>query len=199
MNFLAHLYLSFGDDDLAIGNFIADSIKGDGLPHHKARIKTGIALHRHIDHFTDRHPVVAESKARLFGKYRHYAAVLVDIYYDHFLGRNWSDWHHEDVAEFSQRHYVLFQNRQEDLPEQVQHMLPFMIEYDWLSNYRYFDGMQKVLNGMSKRASFKSKMEEAVTDLKEFHGDFEREFNQFFPELIEHTKSTLEELKAKEE
>lgn len=198
MNFLAHLFLSFDDEDVAIGNFVADSVKGEGLPQHSARIKTGIALHREIDYFTDHHPVVAQSKAKLWDKYRHYSAVLVDIFYDHYLSRTWSEWHEEDVAHFAQRHYEMFNNRHSELPEQVQHMLPYMIEYDWLTNYQYLEGMQRVLNGMSRRASFQSKMEEAVQDLRTFDSEFEAEFRVFFPELILFSKAKLEQLKEEE-
>ncbi len=198
MNFLAHLYLSFNDEDLAIGNFIADSVKGDGLPQHNPRIKSGIALHRSIDYFTDHHEIVSHSKSLLFKKYRHYSAVLVDIFYDHFLSANWSKWHDEPLMEFAHSHYDLFKERKSDLPDPVKKMLPYMIQYDWLTNYQYFEGMQRVLNGMSRRASFQSKMEKAVADLKEHYEVFESDFNAFFPELIEHSKLKIQELKNEE-
>lgn len=198
MNFLAHIYLSFGDEEVAIGNFVADSVKGDGLPQHSARIKTGIALHRAIDHFTDHHDVVRESKHRLFDKYSHYSAVLVDIFYDHFLAKDWNRWHKSELSSFAASYYHLFQSRKKDLPPPVRHMLPYMMRYDWLSNYANYTGMQRVLNGMSRRASFDSHMEEAVEDLQRDHADFEREFNIFFPELIEFSQKTLNELKERE-
>lgn len=198
MNFLAHLYLSFDDLEVAEGNFIADSVKGPGLPHHSERVKTGIALHRAIDDFTDHHDVVRQSKQRLFPKYSHYSAVLVDIFYDHFLALDWKDWHQHDLNEFAQLHYNHFKGIKSELPKPVQHMLPYMIQYDWLTNYGNFTGMKRVLNGMSRRASFNSKMEQAVNELKEHHAEFKTEFNTFFPELIDFAKNKLEELKAQE-
>lgn len=194
MNFLAHIYLSFEDADVTVGNFIADSVKGAALPHHSSRIKTGIALHRAIDDFTDHHPITSRSKSRLFEKYRHYSAVLVDIFYDHYLAKSWNQWHNEPLQEYAHRHYELFKQRKSDLPEGVKHMLPYMIQYDWLTNYQYFEGMQRVLNGMSRRASFKSKMEHAVADLKAHDTDFEKDFQAFFPELIHFSKEKLQEL-----
>lgn len=198
VNFLAHIYLSFEDPDVEIGNFVADSVKGDGLPHHSPRIKSGIALHRAIDDFTDHHPIVRESKHRLFEKYSHYSAVLVDIFYDHFLAINWNQWHPSDLASYAQEHYAHFKSREKDLPKQVKHMLPYMVEYDWLTNYGTFEGMQRVLNGMSRRASFDSHMDEATNELRRYHSSFENEFNTFFPELVEFAKSKLEELKKLE-
>ena len=85
MNFLAHIYLSFEDTDLTIGNFIGDFVKGNELDNYSDSIKKGIQLHRAIDSYTDSHEVVQKSKERLRDKYRHYSGVIVDIYYDHFL------------------------------------------------------------------------------------------------------------------
>lgn len=198
MNFLAHLYLSFADREAAIGNFIADSVKGEGLPQHSERIKTGIALHRAIDYFTDHHPIVRQSKQRLFPKYSHYSAVIVDIYYDHFLALDWKKWHNVGLSDFANFHYEFFRSRKDDLPPQVQQMLPFMIQHDWLTNYANYSGMKNVLQGMSKRASFQSKMESAIEELHTFHKEFHEEFNAFFPELVEFSKKKFEELKSKE-
>lgn len=185
MNFLAHIHLSFDDIDLTIGNFIADSVKGAGLPHHSERIKTGIALHRAIDDYTDHHPIVRQSKGRLLKKYGHYSAVLVDIFYDHFLALNWSDYRREALADFAQRHYRLFNERHDDLPEPVQYMLPFMVRHDWLTNYADLQGIQSVLNGMSQRASFQSKMEQATSELRKYHREFGEDFAEFFEELTQ--------------
>ncbi len=194
MNFLAHIYLSFDDEDLTIGNFIADSVKGDGSDKYNARIQSGISLHRSIDYFTDHHPIVSKSKSVLFEKYRHYSAVLIDIFYDHFLAESWNNWHNEPLNQFAKRHYTFFNGRKSELPKPVQHMLPYMAQHDWLTNYQYFEGMQRVLNGMSRRASFQSKMEKAVEDLREHHELFGSHFNAFFPELIQHSKSETQRL-----
>jgi acyl carrier protein phosphodiesterase len=69
------------------------------------------------------------------------------------------------------------------LPKKVVHMLPFMIQHDWLYNYQYFDGIERVMQGMANRSSFNSKMDESVVELKNHHREFEIEFQEFFPEL----------------
>lgn len=86
MNFLAHLYLSGNKDHLIIGNFIADMVKGSQINGYSPTVKEGILLHRQIDTFTDAHVVVNRSKDRLRERYRLYAGVVVDMYYDHFFG-----------------------------------------------------------------------------------------------------------------
>ena len=92
MNFLAHIYLSGDNEELKIGNFIADSVKGKQYLEYPPGIIDGIVLHRAIDTFTDTHPIVSRSVERLFERYGHYSRVIVDILYDHFLAANWKDY-----------------------------------------------------------------------------------------------------------
>src|SRR5690606_29576564 len=103
MNFLAHIYLSGNDDLIRIGNFMADGIKGKDYEEYPEKLKTGILLHRFIDTYTDAHPIVRESTKRLHSKYHHYSGVAVDMFYDHFLAKNWSRYSDEPLDEFVQQ------------------------------------------------------------------------------------------------
>ena len=62
MNFLAHVYLSGNDPHLALGNLIADRIKGKDYINYPIPIQKGILLHRQIDTFTDNHPNFRKAK-----------------------------------------------------------------------------------------------------------------------------------------
>ena len=102
MNFLAHLYLSADDPEIQLGNFIGDFVRGRDLStRFSVGIVTGILLHREIDEFTDRHEVVKRSKDRLRPKYRHYAPVIIDMFYDHHLAVNWNAYHHQPLPDFA--------------------------------------------------------------------------------------------------
>lgn len=192
MNFLAHIYLSGDNPKIMIGNFIGDFIKGRNLvPQFEPDIATGIELHRAIDEFTDHHPVVRESKIRLRPKYRHYAAVIVDVFYDHYLSKYWNNYHHEPLSGFSANTYKRIQTFWDILPENVRYMLPHMIKGNWLLNYGTIEGIQQTLSGMSRRTRHESKMEESVTDLKEYYDEFKAEFELFFPDLSDHAKQFL--------
>ena len=88
MNYLAHIYLSNEEEEITLGNFIADGVKGKKYVQFPLGIQQGILLHRAIDSFTDAHPIVRKSTKRLHKKYGHYSGVIVDILYDHFLAKN---------------------------------------------------------------------------------------------------------------
>jgi acyl carrier protein phosphodiesterase len=107
----------------------------------------------------------------------------VDIYYDHFLALDWKQFHTQSLRSYVDSRYELLQNNAKRLPLKTQRMLPYMIQNDWLYNYQYLEGIQKVMNGMSGRSKFDSKMEKSVKELKLYHEDFRKEFHSFFPEL----------------
>ena len=192
MNFLAHIYLSGDDPNIQLGNFIGDFVKGRNLVEQFGlEIAKGIELHWVIDEFTDKHPVVKESKVRLREKYRHYAPVIVDIFYDHYLAKNWDKYHKTFLPDFAEQTYNMIMSREAVLPEKVKWMMPYMIKGNWLANYARMDGIGRVLNGMSRRTPYESKMDEAVHDLEVYYADFEKEFFEFFPELEAHSREFL--------
>jgi acyl carrier protein phosphodiesterase len=190
VNFLAHLYLSGENPKLQVGNFIADFVKGrSALQHFEYAIVKGIELHRAIDLFTDSHSIVSQSKNRLRPKYRHYSGVIVDVYYDHFLAREWFHYHHEPLIDFSQRMYAVLQQHHHILPDAVKHMLRYMVRQNWLLNYSTLEGINMALTGMSRRTPYESKMDEAVLDLKKDYEEFKSEFTGFCPDLVRHAES----------
>ncbi len=184
MNFLAHAYLSGDDRKILVGNFIGDFIKGrQALNELETRIARGVELHRAIDDYTDNHPVVYESKRRLRPKYRHYAGVIVDIFYDHFLAANFQTFGGQRLTVFAARTYKTIQSFSDILPERFKRMLPHMLHGNWLVSYSEITGIHRALSGMASRTPYRSHMEEASTDLKEHYDDFFKEFQAFFPDL----------------
>ncbi|MBL4754323.1 MAG: DUF479 domain-containing protein [Flavobacteriales bacterium] len=183
MNFLAHLYLSGNDDELKIGNFIGDAVKGRDLSEYSPRVQDGIRLHRGIDRYTDTHPIVLKSKLRLRPKYHKYAPVIVDMFYDHFLASLWADYSKVPLEAFIHSCHDLLNSQKDMMPNHAQYILPYMIEGQWLLGYRELSGLDCSLTGMSERSSFKSNMEHATADLEKDYESYRQEFQSFFPDL----------------
>ncbi|CAN5167398.1 acyl carrier protein phosphodiesterase [soil metagenome] len=195
MNFLAHLYLSGNNQQVMVGNFIGDFVKGrDLVPVYGTGIANGVVLHRAIDDFTDHHTMVKQSKTRLWPTYRHYSAVIVDIFYDHFLAANWNSYSDESLDQYAARSYQIILDHQAILPEGVGPMLSYMMRGNWLVNYASIEGIQKALTGMSRRAKFESRMQEATTDLELHYDEFQSDFDNFFPELKAFSEERLKTL-----
>lgn len=194
MNFLAHIYLSGDDDLIRIGNFMADGIRGKSYEDYPEKLKIGILLHRFIDSFTDVHPIVRESTKRLHSKYHHYSGVAVDMFYDHFLAKNWSKYSDEPLEDFVQKFYTSLQENYEILTDKTKHLLPYMVEHNWLWNYQFLDGLENILTQMDYRTRYKSKLSFSINELKQDYEAFEAEFLSFFEELRTATAEKLAEL-----
>ena len=194
MNFLAHLYLSKNDTNIMIGNFIADHIRGNKYESFSKEIQQGIFLHREIDTFTDAHAIVRKSKRRLHERYRHYDGVIIDIFYDYFLAKNWSEYSVIPLDMYTDSVNKLFNKISAELPVKSQNFIKYMIEYNILFNYQFKDGIERVLKGMNSRTKGKSKMNLAIEDLRNLEAEFEQDFTLFFKDLIANTNQKLNEI-----
>jgi len=177
-----------------IGNFIADHIRGNRFTHLDPEIQQGIKLHREIDTFTDAHPITRKSKRRLHKRYGLYAGIIIDIFYDHYLAKNWHEYSAIPLDVFVDSVYALLDGNKEILPEKTNHMLPYMIEHNWLYNYQFKKGIKSVLNGMNRRTKNLGQMDLAIDDLYELDSEFEKDFKLFFEDLRTFTNQKLVEL-----
>src|SRR5690606_27833300 len=135
------------------------------LEQYPSGIARGIRLHRFIDTYTDTHPVVSETKARLRPHFRKYAPVVADLYFDHFLASRFSEFSAEPLAAYTSRIYTLINSHLPGLPERVQYFFPYMMRQNWLLSYAEVSGIAQALGGLSRRASFDSGMEQAGEEL----------------------------------
>jgi len=194
MNFLAHIYLSGDDDLIKIGNFMADGIRGHDYLDYPPKVQKGIILHRAIDTFTDAHPIFRKSKHRLHEKYGHYSGVIIDIFYDHFLAKNWSVYSNEKLETTAQNFYESLKSNYELLTERTKGMMPYMIARNWLVSYASIEGLAMILFQMDHRTKNRVDMHLSINELKEFYAEFEEEFTSFFEELRLHCQEKLANL-----
>ena len=188
MNFLAHIYLSGDNDLIKIGNFMADGIRGKHYEYLPTEVQKGIVLHRAIDTYTDAHPIFRQSTKRLHHRYHHYAGVIVDIFYDHFLAKNWSNYSNEQLEDYVKRFYDSLETHRDILTEKTVHLKPYMIEHNWLVNYQYKNSIARILTQMDHRTKDVSQMQYAIEELEIYYDEFEGEFTTFFADLIAHLR-----------
>ena len=196
MNFLAHIYLSGDNEQLMVGNFMADSVKGKKYLKYPDKIKDGIILHRAIDYYTDTHEIFKKSTQRLFPIYGHYSGIIVDIFYDHFLAANWNEYSDVSLEDYTLNFYRILEDHYEILPFRVKSFLPYMVNDNWLLSYAKIKGIEKVLKGMNNRTGKKSGMHKAVQELQEYYFQFENEFRMFFEDLQNFSREKIKELRT---
>ncbi|MDR1672155.1 MAG: ACP phosphodiesterase [Bacteroidales bacterium] len=189
MNYLAHTYLSGENDDVKIGNFLGDWVKGSDYLKYSEDIRTGILLHRNIDSFTDRHLLVRQGSVRFQPRYLRYSGVIIDILYDHFLASNWKDFNDMLLHDYVSRMHNILLNNFEVLPERLQNYLPGFMNERWIERYATLEGIRDVLEAMSKRTSLPNETEFAIGVIEAFYDDFRREFFDFFGQIIAFVES----------
>lgn len=194
MNFLAHIYLSGENDIIKVGNFMADSVKGNGFLEYGGDFQKGILLHRAIDSFTDANKTYRISKHRLHENYGHYSGVIMDVLYDHFLAKNWDKFSSIPLPDFVNNFYKKLMENFDFLPEKTKKLVPFMIEQNWLETYQTIEGIERILWQMSHRIKFRVDLSKAVNELRLYYNDFEIEFFTFMEEVEMMAKEKLKEL-----
>ena len=184
MNYLAHLFLSCHDEQLLVGNFLADFIKKKEAEQLPASYYQGILFHRQIDQYTDQHDLVLKGVRRLYPRHSKYASVVIDIFYDYFLYQNWEKYTHESFSSFQQRIYAVLLNHLETAPSRIQYQISNMVRSSWLEVYGHKQGIENTFRRMQHRVSRPELLEDILISLEKDHDLLNEEFNAFFPDLI---------------
>lgn len=189
MNYLAHLYLSEPTEDAWLGSLLGDFVKGPLDERYNEAITRAIALHRNIDTFTDAHPVVLQSKARISPQRRRYAGIMIDMFYDHFLAKCWTDFHDDPLDAFTARIYSMLGRRHAMLPDRLQRIAPVMAQGDWLGSYADVRSIRTALDRMGQRLTRENRLLHSAEELAGNYAGLEADFRAFLPQVRIFAKS----------
>lgn len=193
VNFLAHLFLARHSDDAMLGAMLGDFVGTAGLHRYGPEVQREILLHRKIDSYTDRHPEVLEAKRHFPEGRRRYAGILLDVYFDHLLARDWARFHGGDLDAFTRHFYGVLLAQIHVLPPRLQRIAPNMAANDWLGSYRNRDVIDRAVTGIATRLSRNSeKLIECLPILRRHEADVEARFDAFFPQLQAYVAQTRE-------
>jgi len=189
MNFIAHLVLSPKEKNFLAGNIAADFLRGFDQKRMLDSIRSGIAMHHFVDQYTDTHPVVKNSKDRLKEHFHLLSGVLTDVFYDHYLARNFEYIANISLQEFCGYIYETLGQNITELPPALQRFVPIMIRENVLYSFREIEGVQLALTRINRRIKMKISTGLAITALLDHYEVLEADFKAFFPCLIQATES----------
>ena len=176
MNYLVHLYLAGDDPELQLGGLMGDFVKGPLDDRYPPGIVAGLRLHRAIDSLAAVSPHCRASRRRLHPRFGHTRAVLVDIFYDHFLAAHWAEYHPRPLPAYASAVYRLLAAQHSRLPAGLQRIAPRMTEFDWLTSYRDRASVNIALQRIATRLSRPTALGEGASELarcgEELLGDF---------------------------
>ena len=179
MNYLVHLYLSDPTPGCLLGNLMGDFVKGPLPAHYPSQVRFGLAMHRRVDTFAHASMIFRRSKSRLAPRYRYFRAVMVDVFYDHFMARRWEEFGTEPLEDFADRIYRLLEAHLAELPEGLQRVTPRMIAHNWLVSYRQQATIGRVLERLSQRLSKPNPLGEGLAELEAAYAPLEADFREF--------------------
>ena len=185
INYLAHLYFASPTPESMVGNLLPDFTKKITEQEYSNEIIQGVELHRFIDAYTDKHPVFKQSRSRISTERRRFSAVLIDIFYDHFLAINWEQYSSNSLLESTQFYYTQLSQAEMLIPVRLEEAIERMPKIDLLYNYRTLKGIEHAVNRVSQRIRFENNLHGGIVELENNFVDLEADFHLFFTDLQE--------------
>lgn len=115
---------------------------------------------------------------------------MIDIFYDHFLSRNWDLFFSEPLPEFIDRVYRMLERNLDVIPPKLRARVPVMIAENWLGSYGAIAGVELTLTRLSRRFKRQTNLATGTAELIDNYRDLEADFLSFFPELKHHVEKT---------
>lgn len=191
MNYLAHFLLSGNHQDVILGNYMGDSIKGSDFNNYSKHIAIGIKLHRLIDSTTDSHPIVKKHNSLIAPVFGKYSGIVTDVYYDYILANKWANYHHEPLKTYSHKMLALIESRKAELPVRAARFLSYMQKNDIPFNYHNINTIERVFEELAYRIGRESPLHLAPQAVIEHHEILEADFDLLWQDLLATTTQYL--------
>jgi acyl carrier protein phosphodiesterase len=186
MNYLAHTALARPNHFSLVGNLLGDFCKGVQLDILPSAVLAGLANHRAVDAFTDRHPVVVQAKTCFSPQRRRFAGVALDILFDHFLIRHWHRFYSQPYSDYKQQLYTDLALAQSLMPEQMASTMYRVRTDDWLSHYQQLPQLGHVMDRIAGRIRFYNQFAGIIDEINPLYLQLEHDFLHFYPQLQQH-------------
>jgi acyl carrier protein phosphodiesterase len=184
MNHLAHLFLAGPDAESLIGNLSGDFVKGELGERFTPGVRAGIRQHRAIDVFTDEHRATVAVRRVLIPEHGHYARVIADMFFDHFLASRFDEFADEPLETFLARTFATIDPHAATLPGRLRILYPRIRDEGWLLSYREVDSIRFALTNMSRRFSRRPDLGSAARHLVDSRAELEAHFDDLFPDVM---------------
>ncbi|HTF95016.1 MAG TPA: ACP phosphodiesterase [Cellvibrio sp.] len=191
MNWLAHAFLSRTNVEYRVGNILPDLVSITVLKEFSPPFQEGIRCHREIDKFTDAHPIVKKGMQRLPANYKRYGGILTDVFYDHFLAKNWQYYSSISLSNFTKQFHADLKRIERDIPADIFKKFQSILEHKIFEAYENVSGIEIALQRIDLRLRHPANLSGAITVLENYYSDYESEFSEFFSELQYHVRPLL--------
>lgn len=189
MNHLAHALLSGADDGWRLGGLLGDFVRGRIDPALPVAVRRGIALHRAIDVYTDNHAEIRALRACFEPPYRRYAGILIDIWFDYLLARDFAAWSEIPLPRFSDDLVQLLHRHDAILPESLRRFRAYLQAHGLPAAYADRQMIGEVFGAVGTRLKRASPLAQSLVEIARLERELDRAFARFFPDLLAFAKA----------
>jgi acyl carrier protein phosphodiesterase len=143
-----------------------------------------LRLHRAIDVFTDAHAEVVALRAHFEPPYRRFAGIIIDVWFDHLLARDFARWSDTPLTLFSERVNEVLKRHDHELPEALRRFAAYMRAHGLPRGYADRTVLARVFGGMSARFSRSNPLASALEETARLEPILGAAFSAFFPQLL---------------
>jgi len=187
MNWLHHAMLVRREPLRRAGTLLADVRKQVEMAALPDAVCEGITHHHAVDRFTDAHPAVQRSVARIPAPYRRFAGVLVDVFYGRLLAETWAEHASGSLAGWLEEFHADMTDASVTLPPWPQGFLRRVVRDGWVADYAEPEGHLRVLGRLGRRLEARFQRPVPLLDagalLARAHAGFAADFAEFQPAL----------------
>jgi acyl carrier protein phosphodiesterase len=184
MNWLAHLYLSAPTPEFRLGNLLPDLIGPLSAEDLSPEVLRGVACHRSIDAFTDKHAIVRLSISRLPAPYRRFGGIIIDVVYDHFLAADWPSYAPKPLHHFVDEVFAAFDTIVSLVPSAARPHLRRIHRENLICSYATMPGIREALRRTGRRLRKPVDLGAVLAEV-DMH-TLKSDFGAFFPALQTH-------------
>lgn len=177
---------------LRLGGLMGDFVRGPIDPTLPRGIRQGIALHRAIDSYTDQHSEIAALKAQFEPPFRRYAGILIDIWFDHLLARDFSRWSAVPLQTFSDDVIGLLHMHESELPDSLNRFARYLHARRLPAAYAEREMISEVLAGVGSRLQRANPLARGLLEISRLELELAQAFARFFPQLTHFAASWRE-------
>ncbi len=186
MNFLAHCFFASANSQSVVGNLLGDFCKGVDLQSLAPEVRVGLHNHRLVDKYTDSHPLIGQAKQCFSPARRRFAAVAVDVLFDHYLIVHWQRYSQLSYSDFKAQTYQLLERGQPLMPARMAKVMSSVVNNDWFATYESIEGIGFALDRIAARIRFNNTFSGCIEDIEQHNLQLETLFLDFFPQLQQH-------------
>ena len=187
MNLLAHSYLGKDLEPVSTAVNIMWDFIGKSRSHDTRQVyQAGKKRHLLIDRLADQSRYYQRMKMMFSPEQRKASNVIIDIYSDYFLAKNWKHFSGEAIEDYMRKLFSFLGEHSHLMGEKGVRIFN-KNRRNWFFDYLTPDGMRAVIDRVSKRSSetVGGMLTAASDELLENESAFEDGFIEFYDEMVD--------------